>query len=158
MRRTRFCTTLSCCLLALAALASAQSRKPGLWTITSTTSMAAPGANTAEHPTTMGPHSVDVCLTQALIDKFGAPLPKLSGSCQITRLDKKANSVSAEMVCTGAATGKATMESSWTASQATGSIHFVGTAPRPMEWTSKSTSVFKSADCGAVQPFPMPTQ
>ena len=106
----------------------------------------------------MGPISTDVCLTQALIDKFGAPLPKVGGSCQITRLDKKANSVSADMVCTGATTGKATMESTWTANQATGSVHFVGTAPRPMEWTSKSTSVFKSADCGGVQPFPMPAQ
>jgi hypothetical protein len=76
-------------------------------------------------------YSVDVCLTQALIDKYGAPLPHISGDCHITRLDKKANSMSAEMVCSGATIGKATMQSSWTADRATGSVHFVGTAPKP---------------------------
>ena len=30
-----------------------------------------------------------------------------------------------------AAIGKATMQSSWTADTATGSVHFVGTAPKP---------------------------
>jgi hypothetical protein len=130
-------------------MASAQSRKPGLWTITTTTTTAA-GA--------MGPHSVDVCLSQALIDKYGAPLPKLGDGCRVTRLDKKAASVSADMVCTGATVGKATMQSSWTGDHATGSIHFVGTIPRPVEWSSKSTAVFKSADCGSVQPFPMPAR
>jgi hypothetical protein len=104
----------------------------------------------------MAPHSTDVCITQALIDRFGAPLPKLNGDCRITRLDKKANSVSADMLCTGATVGKATMQSTWTGDHATGSIHFVGTVPRPAEWTSNSTSVFKSADCGSVQPFPIP--
>jgi Protein of unknown function (DUF3617) len=72
----------------------------------------------------------DVCLTQALIDKYGVPLPHISGDCHITRLDKKANSMSAEMVCSGAIIGKATMQSSWTADHATGSVHFVGTAPQ----------------------------
>jgi len=136
------------CLCGLATVASAQSRKPGLWTITTTVTTSATGA--------MAPHSTNVCITQALIDRFGAPLPKLNGDCRITRLDKKANSVSADMVCTGAIVGKATMQSTWTGDHATGSIHFVGTVPRPAEWTSNSTSVFKSADCGSVQPFPMP--
>jgi hypothetical protein len=158
MRTIGVFTVLGCCLFALATLASAQSRKAGLWTMTTTTTMAAPGANPAGHPTIVGPHSIDVCLTQALIDKFGAPLPRLNGSCQITRLSKRANGVYAEMVCSGATTGKATMESTWTADSATGSVHFVGTAPRAMDWTSKSTSVFKSADCGTVQPYPMPAQ
>jgi hypothetical protein len=49
----------------------------------------------------------------------------------------------------GATVGKATMQSTWTGDHATGSIHFVGTVPRPAEWTSNSTSVFKSADCGS---------
>jgi hypothetical protein len=152
--RTRVCVALGCCLLALPALAPAQSRKPGLWTMTTTVNNATSSTGTAAHPTT---YSGTVCLTQALIDKYGAPPPHISDDCHITRLDKKANSVSAEMVCSGAVVGKATMQSSWTAEQATGSVHFVGTAPKPMEWTSNSTSVFKSADCGSVQPLPMPT-
>ncbi len=157
-RGSRVCITFGCCLLAFVSLASAQSRKAGLWTITSTTTTAGTSAHADGHPAVIGPYSIDVCLTQALIDKFGAPLPRLNGGCQITRLDKKANSMSAEMVCSGTTTGKATLESTWTADQATGSVHFIGTAPREMEWTSKSTSVFKSADCGKVQPFPMPAQ
>ncbi len=153
MARTRVCVALGCCLLALPTFASAQSRKPGLWTMTTTVDNAPSTAGTTGHPTT---YSGSVCLTQALIDKYGAPLPHISDDCRITRLDKKANSVSAEMVCSGAITGKATMQSSWTADRATGSVHFVGTAPKAMEWTSSSTSVFKSADCGSVQPLPMP--
>jgi hypothetical protein len=76
--------------------------------------------------------------SDALIDENGAPLPTLGGDCHITRLDKKANSVSADMVCSGAIVGKATMQSSWSADHATGSVHFVGTAPKPTERTSNS--------------------
>lgn len=147
MAKPRVRIALLFCVCGLATVALAQDRKPGLWTITTAITTAA-GA--------MPPHSTDVCLTRELIDGFGAPLPKLSGDCRVTRLDKKANSVSADMVCTGATVGKATMQSTWTADHATGSIHFVGTVPRPTEWTSNSTSVFKSADCGSVQPFPVP--
>ena len=153
MGKTRVCVAFGCCLFALATVAPAQSRNPGLWTMTITLNSAPSTAGTSGRPST---YSADVCLTQALIDKYGAPLPHISGDCRITRLDKKANSVSAEMVCSGAITGKATMQSSWTADRATGSVHFVGTAPKPMEWTSNSTSVFKSADCGSVQPLSMP--
>jgi hypothetical protein len=106
----------------------------------------------------MAPQTTEICLTQALLDKFGAPLPKLNGNCRITHLDKKADSVSAEMVCTGATVGKATMQSTWTSDHATGSIHFVGTGPQHTEWSRNSTSAFKSADCGSVKPFPMPEQ
>jgi hypothetical protein len=143
------------CLFALATFARAQSRHPGLWTMTITVTGAPSTAGTSGHPST---YSADVCLTQALIDKYRAPLPHISGDCHITRLDKKANSVSADMECTGATVGKATMQSSWTAEHATGSVHFIGTSPKPTEWTSNSTSVSKSADCGSVQPFPTPSK
>jgi hypothetical protein len=155
MGKTRVCVAFGCCLFALATVAPAQSRNPGLWTMTITLNSAPSTAGTSGRPST---YSADVCLTQALIDKYGAPLPHISGDCHITRLDKKANNVSADMVCSGATIGKVTMQSSWTADHATGSVHFVGTAPKPTEWTSNSTSVFKSADCGSVQPFPMPAK
>jgi hypothetical protein len=153
--KTRVSVALGCCLFALATFAPAQSRKSGLWTMTITVNSAPSSTGAAGHPST---YSADVCLTQALIDKYGAPLPHINGDCHITRLDKKANSVSADMVCSGATVGNATMQSSWTADHATGSVHFVGTAPRPAEWTSNSTSVFKSADCGSVQPYPLPAK
>jgi Protein of unknown function (DUF3617) len=150
MTPTRVRIALAFCVCGLVIVASAEARKAGLWTITTVVTTPAAGA--------MAPHSTDVCITQALLDKFGAPLPKLNGDCRVTRLDKKADRVSAEMVCTGATVGKATMLSNWTSDHATGSIHFVGTGPQPTEWTSNSTSVFKSADCGSVKPFPMPEQ
>jgi hypothetical protein len=147
MAITRGRIALLVCLCASTIVASAESRKAGLWTITTTVTTSTG---------VMAPHSTDVCLSQAMIDKFGAPLPKLNGDCRITRLDKKANSVSADMVCSGATVGKATMQSTWSGDHASGSIHFVGTAPQPVEWTSNSTSVFKSADCGSIQPLPLP--
>jgi hypothetical protein len=157
MRGSRVCITLGCCLFALASVASAQSRKPGLWTITTTVTYPPSANGAAGRPTTQGPFNTNVCLTQALIDKYGSPLPQIK-DCKITSFNRKANSVTADLVCSGASTGKATMESTWTADHATGSIHVITTAPRTTEWTSTSTSVFKSADCGAVQPFPMPAQ
>jgi hypothetical protein len=155
MRNNRVWITLGCCLFALATFAEAQSRKPGLWTITTTVTNAPSSAGASGRPALTGPFTTTVCLSQALIDKYGAPLPQI-GSCQVIRLDKKANSVTADLTCSGVTTGKATMESSWTADHATGKIHFIATAPKAAEWTSTSTSVFKSADCGAVPPFPMP--
>jgi hypothetical protein len=157
MPNTRVSILVCCCLFAAAASVAAQSRKPGLWSVTTTITYAPSATEPAVPARTVGPYTANVCLTQALIDKYGAPLPQV-GSCTVTRLDKKANSVTADLACTGSATGKARMESSWTADHATGKIHFVGTAPVATEWNSESTSVFKSADCGAVQPFPMPAQ
>ena len=159
MRKTHVWIMLGCCLFALANLASAQSRKPGLWAITTTMNYQAQAA-TPGRPTTLGPYTTPACLTQALIDKYGAPLPQIA-QCKITSLNKQTNNVKAQLSCTGRMTGTATMESTWTATTATGSVHFVGTPPsgssaKPVEWTSTSTSVFKSADCGSVKPFPMP--
>jgi len=149
MATTRMRIALTFSLCGLAIVASAQARRAGLWINTTIVTTSA-GA--------LAPHTTELCLTQALLDKFGAPLPKLNGNCRITRLDKKADSVSAEMVCTGATVGKVTMQSTWTSDHATGSIHFVGTGPQSTEWTSNSTSAFKSADCGSVKPFPMPEE
>jgi hypothetical protein len=75
---------------------------------------------------------------------------------------KKTNSMTGKMVCSGGISGKGDIESSWEDDQhAKGKVHFVGTLQigqdtRPMEWTSESTSTFKSADCGDVKPLEMP--
>jgi hypothetical protein len=157
MPKTCVSIMVCCCLFAAASSVAAQNRKPGLWAITTTVTYPPSGTDVAAQARSVGPFTTNVCLTQALIDKYGAPLPQV-GTRTVSRLDKKANSVSADLVCTGATTGKATMQSSWTADHATDKIHFVGTAPVATEWNSASTSVFKSADCGTVQPFPMPAK
>jgi hypothetical protein len=79
----------------------------------------------------------------------------------VTSLDKKANGMTGEMVCTGKMSGKINLESSWTdGDHATGKVHFAGTmqtgaTSKPVEWTSASSGLYKGADCGAVKPLPM---
>ena len=152
---------LLCLVLATAVFAWAQTRKAGLWETTSTmTWQQSPMPNGMAPPGAMaGPHTTQICLTQAMIDKYGAPLPQTRNDCQVTNIQRGDHGMTAEMVCSGRMTGKGTVESSWSDSEhATGKVHFTGSiqagpSPRPVEWTSTSTSVFKSPDCGDVKPL-----
>lgn len=157
---------LSCCLFAFAMYAWAQGRKVGLWEVTTTMtwqqSPFPPGMTPpAGSPFSAAPQITQVCLTQAILDRYGAPPPQ-NGDCQISNVKKDEHGVSADLSCTGRMTGKGTFESSWTDSDhAKGSSHFTGTVQartgtKPIEWTTSSTSVFKSADCGNVKPRPIP--
>ncbi len=150
------------CIITMLTLAWAQSRKAGLWELTTTQTWqqspfpaGAPGAGT--------PHTIKVCLTQDQIDKYGAIVPQTRG-CQVTNIVKKGQGMTADMVCTGTMSGKGTLESSSSDGEhAKGKVHFVGsiragTNSQPIEWTSESSSVFKSADCGGVKPFGIPAK
>jgi hypothetical protein len=172
MRKTPVRIALGCCLLAVAMLTLAQAvRKPGLWEMTTTMTwqqsplppgMTMPqGANSAFGG---GPHTTEVCLTQAMIDKYGAPMPQSrNGECQISNVVLQATSMTADWICTGRMAGKGTLESSWTdPDHAIGKVHFTGTMQmgqnsRPAEYTVESSSVYKGSDCGSVKPPPMPT-
>jgi len=172
MRKTRVSIILGCCLLAVAMLAWAQAnRKPGLWEMTTTMiwqqspmppgMTMPPGANS---PFGGGPHTTEVCLTQAMIDKYGAPMPQSrNGECQISNVVLKPTSMTADWVCTGRMAGKGTLESSWTdPNHAVGKVHFTGIMQmgqnsRPVEYTIESSSIYKGSDCGSVKPPPMPT-
>jgi hypothetical protein len=173
MRKTRIYIALGCCFMAMAIFAWAQAnRKPGLWEMTSTMtwqqSPMPPGMTMpagANSPFGGGPRTTQVCLTQAMIDKYGAPMPQSrNGQCQISNVSLKPASMTADWVCTGMMAGKATLESSWTdPDHATGKVHFVGTMQmgpnsRPVEYTMESSSVYKGSDCGSVQPMTMPAQ
>ncbi len=148
-------------------------RKPGLWEITTTmTWQQSPFPAGMQMPPQAAaafggaPHTVQYCLTQQMIDKFGAPMPQQSPrqTCQVANVQKTANSMTADWICTGAMNGKGSMESHWSDDgTATGKLHFVGTMqmgpnPTPIEWTTQSTSVYKGPDCGSVQPPPMPQE
>jgi len=104
---------------------------------------------------------VQVCLTQAMIDKYGAPVSQ-NRDCQITNVAMRPTGMTAEMVCTGRMSGHGEMESSWAEGNvAKGKVHFAGTMvsgqnSMPVEWTVVSTSVYKGPDCGSVKPMPMP--
>jgi hypothetical protein len=169
MNRTRVWIMVGCCLLATAVLAWAQGRKPGLWEMTSTTTWQQtplppgmtlpPGANNPFAPTT---HTSQVCLTQEMIDKYGAPIASPQQSCTISNVVLKADGMTAEMTCTGRMTAHATIESSWSGDTAHGTMHFTGNMQMganstPLEFTVESTSTYKGADCGSVKPLAMPT-
>jgi hypothetical protein len=157
--------TLSCCAVGLATIALAQTRKAGLWEVTSTmTLQQSPlpaGVNPpADSPLSSAPRTTQVCLTQSMIDKYGTPLPQ-NGDCQFSNVKKEDHGMTADLTCSGRMVGKGTFESSWTDSEhAKGTSHFTGTVQtrmgeKPIEWTRVSTSVFKNADCGDVKPLAM---
>lgn len=170
MSKTGIRITLGCCLLGVTILSLAQAlRKPGLWEMTSTTTWQQspmppgvnlpPGVNSPFAPTT---RTTQVCLTQEMIDKYGAPLATSQQNCTVYNVVLKPDSMTAEMTCTGRMNSHATMESTWSSDgTAHGKVHFTGTMqmgpnPMPIEFTVESTSVYKGADCGSVKPLPMP--
>ncbi|MGA7343890.1 MAG: DUF3617 domain-containing protein [Terracidiphilus sp.] len=172
MRVRKGALAASAGILVLGLFAWAQEvRKPGLWEITTTTTwqqtpfpagmQMPPQAMAAFNGT---PHTIQYCLTQAMIDRYGAALPQSRGSCTVANVQKTANSMTADWICTGAMNGKGSLESHFYGDgTAKGKVHFVGTMqmgpnPTPVEFTSESTSIYKGADCGSVQPPPMPKE
>ncbi len=170
MRSTRIWITFSCCFFALAAFLWAETRKPGLWELTTTQTwqqspfppgITPPGG--ANSPFAGGTHTSQVCLTQQQIDKYGAIVPQTRGGCQVTNIAKKGNSMTADMICTGMMSGKGIIEesSSSDGEHAKGKVHFTGSLQlgpntKPIEWTIDSSSVFKGTDCGNVKPIAIP--
>ena len=132
----------------------AHNGKPGLWEITTTTTWqkapVTPG--TPGGPPRGGTHTAQFCLTQEMIDA-GALLPQSRGSCHIQDKTVKPGSVLALYVCSGKMNGKGLIETTFSdLEHAHGSIHFEGTFDvaahaKPIEWTTISTSTFKSAQC-----------
>jgi hypothetical protein len=170
MRKTRFWIPLGCCVVATAMLLMAQTnRHPGLYETTSTMTwqqspFPAGMQMPANSPFGGGPHTSQVCITQEMIDRYGGPTPQMRGDCHMSNLNKTADSMSADWVCTGQMAGKGTVQSTWTADgKSTSKVHFAGTmqmGPRstPVEWTMDSTSAYKGSDCGSVKPIQVPAQ
>jgi Protein of unknown function (DUF3617) len=167
MNRVQVCAVVVSSCAGMALTAQAQSRKAGLWEVTSTmTWQQSPfpaGMSTGPNsPFGGGIHTNTVCITQEQIDKFGAPPPQTHGDCQVSDVAKQATGMTAGMTCTGTMSGKGRLVASWTDEDHTISkMHFTGTmqagaSPKPVEWTVDSTSVFKSTDCGNVKPVAVP--
>jgi Protein of unknown function (DUF3617) len=170
MSKTRLCAAIACCVFFLSTFASAQvNRKPGLWEMTATTSWQKspmpPGVTMPSGANSTfggGAHTSQVCITQAMIDRYGAPVPQSRAGCQVSNIQLKSNSMSADWACTGMMTGKGSVESSWTDSEhATSTVHFLGSMQMgqnatPVEYTINATSVYKGPDCGSVKPATLP--
>lgn len=162
MRIRRTVLLVGVCGAALGMLVSAQGRRAGLWEVTANMTWQQSPFPGGMGPMGGGPHTTQVCVTQEQIDKFGTVPPQAHGSCQVTDVVKKADGMSAALVCTGPMSGKGDIQASWNDDlHATSKVHFLGAMqmgpnPKPVEWTVETTSVFKGADCGGVKPLQMP--
>ncbi len=160
MRIHRNLILVGVCSLAVGLSAWAQGRKAGLWEVTATMTWQQSPFPTGLGQIGGGPHTTQVCVTQEQIDKYGTVPPHEQGNCQVTNIVKKANGMTADMVCTGPMGGKGNLEASWTDdSHSTSKLHFLGVMQmgpnsKPVEWTVESTSVYKGPDCGSVKPLP----
>ena len=177
MNKIRGWIMLGCCSMVLTAFAQGQARqKPGLWEVTSSMDMGAGAPQMPQMPQGMqmppgmhmpaspyAPHTTQACVTQAMIDKYGGPYSNPPhGDCQVTNIVMKPDGMTAKITCSGQMSGSGTVESSWTDTNSTKTtVHFTGSMSmgadnHPVDWTMKSTSVYKGPDCGDVKPAPMP--
>ena len=162
MRGLRVGSAVGFCLMTATLFAVGPNRKAGLWE--STTQMTWVQSPMPGMPNSMPARTVQVCVTQEMIDKYGGDIPQTRGTCQVSNVSTKPTGMTADLVCTGQMNGKATIVSTWEDGEhATTNVHFTGEMSmgpntKPVEWTQKSTSVFKSADCGSVKPLPMPSK
>jgi hypothetical protein len=178
MNRSRVWTIVGCCGLGLAALAWSQAKqKPGLWEVT--TQMNMRGANAPQMPqlppgvqlppgmqmpaSPFAPQTTQVCVTQAMIDKYGGPYSNPPrGNCKLKDVELKPGGMTATMTCSGQFNGTGTVQATFVDANTTKVIeHLTGTAQmgpnsQPMDMTVQSTSTYKGPDCGSVQPMAMP--
>lgn len=158
MRQWTICTILGCFLLAALSM-DGQTQKPGLYDVTITTTTVFPSRKASPSGTVHPPRNIQSCLTQDMIDQYGAIVPQyLANTCQLTNVVKKPGKMTADMVCSGRMTGKGTLEIGWNDSEhAKGLLHFSGSM-RPgeneikIEWSAATTSVYKGPDCGELKP------
>ena len=140
------------CFIAPTLAATAQDRKPGLYEVTLVTTTVSPTPEV--HP----PRTWQACLTQEMIDKYGAIVPEnLSNVCQLVNVVKKPGGMTADIVCSAAIKGKGTLEVVWSDSEhSKGNLHFSGTIHPgdndiKIEWNAVTSSVYKGPDCGALK-------
>ena len=177
MRKAGVWIALICCFIALTAMAQGQARKAGLWEVTTQMSMG--GASAPQMPqmpagmqmppgmkmpaSPYAPHTSQVCVTQAMVDKYGGPYSAPPhGDCKMTDIVMKPTGMTAKMVCTGALSATGAVETTFVdAGTSKTSVHIVGTmqmnqGSHPIDMTMTSMSSYKGSDCGSVQPMTVP--
>jgi hypothetical protein len=165
MSKGRIGIVLVCCLPMLVAAAQGQSKqKPGLWEVTSQMTMTGMPQMPPNMPNSpFAPHTTQVCVTQAMVDKYGGPMQQPQrGDCQTTNISVKPDGMTAEIACTGQMTAKGSITATFTNGDTSDmTMHLSGTMQmgpnsRPIDMTVHATSVYKGADCGTVKPMTMP--
>lgn len=165
MRSARLWMIAACVISAGSLYAvSAASRKPGLWELTTVTTWQKESSIDGPESGKLrgGTHKKLMCLTEEMIDQYGALLPQAHGQCKIENRVVTPGKVTGDYVCTGMMSGQGVVDSVWTDDEhAHGTLHFIGTmlagrGPEPIEWTTTSSWVFKGSDCGNIKPAPLP--
>jgi hypothetical protein len=184
MSKTRVWITITCFSFALASFSVAQSgRKPGLYDVTSQISMG--GANAPQMPqmpqlppgvtlppgmqmpqmaSPFAPHTTQICVSQAMVDKYGGPYSSPpNGNCKTTNIVMKPDGMTATIACTGQLTANGTVQATFVDENTTKTtVHMTGTMQmgpngnQPVDMTMQVTSVYKGSDCGSVKPVTMP--
>ncbi|HVN94582.1 MAG TPA: DUF3617 domain-containing protein [Terracidiphilus sp.] len=154
MSKTRNWMVLCCCLIGLAVSAHGQ-RKAGLWEVTSSMSMSG-----MPNMPAMGSHTQQVCVTQAMIDKYGGPYSNpQNAQCQMTNLSLTPTGMSADLTCSGRMSMTGTVKSTFVDANTTKTTMLMNMSMgngQQMQMTMESTSTYKGPDCGSVQPLAMP--
>ena len=116
MRHTRLSMAAAGWLpLGTLATAGPTNRKPGLGEITTSTTWQKvpqiPGADGEK--LRGGTHTTQVCLTQEMIDDYGALLPQGRGQYSIQNRVSTESKTTGEYVCNGMMEGRGRLESTW---------------------------------------------
>jgi hypothetical protein len=169
MAKKRDWIILSYFFLAATVFISAQTRKAGLWDVTSTTTIqqrtnspGTSGTDASPAQSSAPPAPIPMCLTQSMIDKYGVFLPPSLRDCELSHVVQKPNSFLADLSCKGSYNGTGSIETTWADDEhAVGKIHFVSKTKNSanaisLRWTQDGTAVFKSADCGTIRPRAVP--
>lgn len=174
MSKARVWMMLGCCLISVPAFAQGQThQKPGLWEVTSSMNMAGapqmpPMPQGMQMPPGMAaspfaPHTSQVCVTQAMIDKYGGPYSNPPrGDCLVSDVVVKPGGMTAKIMCTGQMSATGTVQATFVDANTTKTtVHMTGTMQmgarsQPVDMTVESSSVYKGADCGSVKPMAMP--
>jgi len=154
MRKTLMWAMVGCSVASLAASAQAQSvRKPGLYEVSTSMSMSG-------MPAGMGSNTSEVCVTQAMIDKYGSPYsnPQMGADCKMTNVVRTPAGLTANVTCSGKVNSTGTMQSTFVdANTIKTTINMTITmGGQTMTMTTESTYTYKGPDCGSVKPLPMP--
>ncbi len=157
MRLKSVCITATCCVLTFAVVVWAQSRKAGLYEVTTTMTWQQSPFPGGAGPGT-APHTNQVCVSQAQIDKYDGIPPQTRGDCQVTNTVKRADGYTASVSCSGQMKTQGTVDATYDGSghgktrvHLTGAFQ-MGPNSRPVEMTILSDSTYKGSDCGGVKP------
>jgi len=156
MNPIRIGAILALCSFPFAAQAQGHKQKPGLYEVSTITSMSGMPGNTPQG----APHTSQVCVTQAMVDKYGGPMSSQQmPNCKSSDVVVTPSGMSATVTCSGKVNSTGTVKSIFVDANTTKTtINMTITmGSQTMTMTTQSTYAYKGPDCGSVKPPAVPT-